>query len=130
MKQSRLARKSCVLSVVTILGFLERIGFSSDVKEHCFSRALVFLVFVWVDSMGAVKYVNGGTGICVIRCSRDQYRVVWAAITFITEMRSMPLFLNLLHLSGKRSVFYSCCSLLWNEIQRRHPYSPMKHSDS
>ena len=80
--------------------------------------------------MGAVKYVNGGTGICVIRCSRDQYRVVWAAITFITEMRSMPLFLNLLHLSGKQSVFYSCCSSLSNEIQRRHPYSPMKHSDS
>ena len=79
---------------------LERIGFSSEVKEHFFSRPSVFLVFVWVDSMGAVKYVNGGTSVCVIRCSRDQYRVVRAAIAFITKIRSMPLFLNLLHICG------------------------------
>ncbi|KAG0587073.1 hypothetical protein KC19_2G139100 [Ceratodon purpureus] len=51
----------------------------------------------------SVKYVNGGTGICVIRSSRKQYRMVWAAITFITEIRKLPLFFNLLDLSGSTS---------------------------
>jgi ribonuclease P/MRP protein subunit POP5 len=50
-----------------------------------------------------VKYVNGGTGVCVVRSSRKHYRMVWAAITFITEIRKLPLFFNLLDLSGSAS---------------------------
>lgn len=49
----------------------------------------------------AVKYVNGGTGICVVRSSRKQYRTIWAAITFVTEIRKLPLVFNLLDLSGE-----------------------------
>ena len=41
---------------------------------------------------------------CVVRSSRKQYRMVWAAITFITEIRKLPLFFNLLDLSGKNMV--------------------------
>jgi ribonuclease P/MRP protein subunit POP5 len=47
-----------------------------------------------------VKYVNGGTGVCVIRSSRKQYRTVWAAMTFVTGIRELPLRFNLLDLSG------------------------------
>lgn len=50
-----------------------------------------------------VKYVNGGTGVCVIRSSRKLYRMIWAAITFITEVRNVPLCFNLLDLSGSTS---------------------------
>lgn len=50
-----------------------------------------------------VKYVNGGTGICVVRTSRKQYRTIWAAITFVTEIRKLPLVFNLLDLSGSTS---------------------------
>lgn len=58
----------------------------------------------------AVKYVNGGTGVCVIRSSRKQYRMIWAAITFITEIRNLPLSFNLLDLSGKNRLFSRLCN--------------------
>jgi hypothetical protein len=58
----------------------------------------------WNFWICAVKYVNGGTGVCVVRSSRKHYRMVWAAITFITEIRKLPLFFNLLDLSGKNLV--------------------------
>ncbi|KAH7280814.1 hypothetical protein KP509_36G015200 [Ceratopteris richardii] len=53
----------------------------------------------------AVKYVNPVTKLCVIRCSRTEYEKVWAAVTFITNMRGCPLFFNLLDLSGN----IRCC---------------------
>jgi ribonuclease P/MRP protein subunit POP5 len=59
----------------------------------------------------AVKYVNGATGLCVVRCSREQYRNIWASITFITHLHNVPVLFNLLNLSGKAP----CCC--------RHPTS-------
>lgn len=47
-----------------------------------------------------VKYVNGATGLCVVRCSREQYRTIWASITFITHLHNVPVLFNLLNLSG------------------------------
>jgi ribonuclease P/MRP protein subunit POP5 len=57
----------------------------------------------------AVKYVNGATGLCVVRCSREQYRTIWASITFITHLHNVPVLFNLLNLSGKAPCSCCCC---------------------
>lgn len=47
-----------------------------------------------------VKYVNPATGLCIIRCSRQEYEKIWCAITFITSINNCSGFFNLLDLSG------------------------------
>lgn len=52
-----------------------------------------------------VKYYNCYTQLCVIRCSRDGYRQVWAAMTMVTDINHRAVLLRLLHLSGT----IGCC---------------------
>ncbi|KAJ4786850.1 Ribonuclease P/MRP protein subunit POP5 [Rhynchospora pubera] len=47
-----------------------------------------------------VKYVNPITKICIIRASRDDHKMIWAAITMVRSIGRCPVTFNLLDLSG------------------------------
>ncbi|KAK9819175.1 hypothetical protein WJX81_006362 [Elliptochloris bilobata] len=47
-----------------------------------------------------VKFHSALTGLCIVRCSRDQHRQVWGALSTITEIRHRTVLLRLLHLGG------------------------------
>ncbi|OAE18811.1 hypothetical protein AXG93_313s1080 [Marchantia polymorpha subsp. ruderalis] len=48
----------------------------------------------------AVKYFNQVTGLFLVQCSREEFRKLWCAITFISDIRNLPVLFNLLDLSG------------------------------
>ncbi|XP_048411660.1 ribonuclease P/MRP protein subunit POP5 [Stegostoma tigrinum] len=52
----------------------------------------------------AVKYLNAYTGIVLIRCRKDFYRLLWSAMQLITFLESKnqkyPCFFNTLHVGG------------------------------
>lgn len=37
-------------------------------------------------TLGAVKYLSPATSTAIIRCSRAHYRLVWAALSFLTQL--------------------------------------------
>ncbi|KAK9833872.1 hypothetical protein WJX74_008434 [Apatococcus lobatus] len=47
-----------------------------------------------------VKYYNPFTGVCVIRCSRDQAREVWVALSMLTDLRNRTAMLHFLAITG------------------------------
>eukprot|EP00061_Rhincodon_typus_P014483 g41521.t1 len=51
-----------------------------------------------------VKYLNAYTGIVLIRCRKDFYRLLWSAMQLITFLESKnqkyPCFFNTLHVGG------------------------------
>ncbi|XP_057600445.1 ribonuclease P/MRP protein subunit POP5 isoform X2 [Hippopotamus amphibius kiboko] len=65
----------------------------------------------------AVRYLNAYTGIVLLRCRKEFYRLVWSALPFITYLENKghryQCFLNTLHVGGEReaiqkSVTRSC----------------------
>ncbi|CAB4001836.1 Ribonuclease P MRP subunit POP5 [Paramuricea clavata] len=47
-----------------------------------------------------VKYVNPFTGVVFVKCSRDYYRMLWHAVTFLKEVNGRQCSMNTLHLAG------------------------------
>jgi RNase P/RNase MRP subunit POP5 len=47
-----------------------------------------------------VKYFNDVTNMCILRSPREQFRMVWAALTFITKIENEPLLLRVIHVGG------------------------------
>ncbi|KAL6078490.1 Ribonuclease P/MRP protein subunit POP5 [Balamuthia mandrillaris] len=47
-----------------------------------------------------VKYFNHQTNMCIIRCPRDHYQMVWSALTLMTALNERPLILASLHVAG------------------------------
>lgn len=47
-----------------------------------------------------VKYFNDVTNICILRTPREQFRMVWAALTFITNIENEPLLPRVIHVGG------------------------------
>ncbi|XP_046840226.1 ribonuclease P/MRP protein subunit POP5-like isoform X2 [Xenia sp. Carnegie-2017] len=47
-----------------------------------------------------VKYVNPYTGVVFVKCSRDYYRMLWHAITFVKKINGRQCSLTTLHLGG------------------------------
>lgn len=47
-----------------------------------------------------VKYYNPVSNLCIVRCSRDEYRQVWASLCLLTELRHRAVRLRLLRLTG------------------------------
>ncbi|XP_043385810.1 ribonuclease P/MRP protein subunit POP5 isoform X5 [Chelonia mydas] len=60
-------------------------------------------VFVSV-SHGVVKYLNAYTGIVLLRCRKDFYRLLWSALPFVTYLENRnqrySCFFNTLHVGG------------------------------
>ncbi|CAM2103256.1 ribonuclease P/MRP protein subunit POP5 isoform X1 [Lepidochelys kempii] len=60
-------------------------------------------VFVSV-SQGVVKYLNAYTGIVLLRCRKDFYRLLWSALPFVTYLENRnqrySCFFNTLHVGG------------------------------
>ncbi|XP_047618709.1 ribonuclease P/MRP protein subunit POP5 [Phacochoerus africanus] len=52
----------------------------------------------------AVRYLNAYTGIVLLRCRKEFYRLVWSALPFITYLENKghryPCFFNTLHVGG------------------------------
>ncbi|XP_057619882.1 ribonuclease P/MRP protein subunit POP5 isoform X1 [Chionomys nivalis] len=52
----------------------------------------------------AVRYVNAYTGVVLLRCRKEFYRLLWSALPFITHLESKghrySCFLNTLHVGG------------------------------
>ncbi|XP_032509723.1 ribonuclease P/MRP protein subunit POP5 isoform X3 [Phocoena sinus] len=57
----------------------------------------------WCGS-STVRYLNVYTGIVLLRCRKEFYRLVWSALPFITYLENRghhyPCFLNTLHVGG------------------------------
>merc|ERR1711879_212904 len=47
-----------------------------------------------------VKYWNHLTNLCIIRCARDYYKMVWAAVTMISTLNQRSVLFRLVHLGG------------------------------
>lgn len=47
-----------------------------------------------------VKFYNPVSNLCIVRCSRDEHREIWAALTLLTEIRHRVVALRMLHLTG------------------------------
>ncbi|PSC69139.1 spindle assembly abnormal 6-like protein [Micractinium conductrix] len=47
-----------------------------------------------------VKYYNPVSCLCAVRCSRDEYRQIWASLCLLTEVKHRVVRLRLLHLTG------------------------------
>ncbi|ELR19795.1 Rpp14 family protein [Acanthamoeba castellanii str. Neff] len=47
-----------------------------------------------------VKYWNHLTNLCIIRCARDYYKMVWAAVTMINTLNQRSVLFRLVHLGG------------------------------
>jgi RNase P/RNase MRP subunit POP5 len=49
----------------------------------------------------AVKYFNPLTGLCILRCSRANYRMAWAAMTVTAEFQGQRVSVRSLHVGGE-----------------------------
>lgn len=47
-----------------------------------------------------VKYFSPATSTGIVRVGREQYRLVWAAMTYVKEIRGRPCVLRVVHASG------------------------------
>eukprot|EP00808_Paulinella_micropora_P003492 g75663.t1 len=47
-----------------------------------------------------VKYFSNTTNLCIVRASRDDYRLVWACATLLTSINGTPACLRSLYLGG------------------------------
>ncbi|MDP2436738.1 MAG: Rpp14/Pop5 family protein [archaeon] len=71
----------------------------------------VFGLLVCSQVLGAlmIKYLNTDTSKTIIRCPRANYRMVWAALTFITHIGSVEASFRVLHVGG---TIRSCQNIL------------------
>jgi ribonuclease P/MRP protein subunit POP5 len=51
-------------------------------------------------ALATVKYYAPGTGVSIVRVSRDHYQLVWAALTLMTELDGTLCMLRLRHVGG------------------------------
>jgi ribonuclease P/MRP protein subunit POP5 len=47
-----------------------------------------------------IKYYNEKTNICIVRSSRERFRMVWASLSFITHMENDDVYMRVLHVGG------------------------------
>ena len=47
-----------------------------------------------------VKYYSPYTNVAILRVSRDHFRHVWTALTFMTNIKSRPCIIRVLHVGG------------------------------
>jgi len=47
-----------------------------------------------------VKYFSPTTSTGIVRVGREQYRVVWVALTFLKEFKGQPCIISVVHVSG------------------------------
>ena len=70
----------------------------------------------------AVKYLSPTTGLCILRVARDHYRIVWLALTLLTELAGHACLVRVLHIGGKPKaaacrVLNTCLTVpLWRSI--------------
>ncbi len=50
--------------------------------------------------LSSVKYWNHLTNLCIIRCARDNYKMVWTAVTMINTLNQRSVLFRLVHLGG------------------------------
>lgn len=48
----------------------------------------------------AVKYFSPATSTGIVRVGREHYRLVWAALTYIKDIRGRPCVIRVVHVSG------------------------------
>jgi len=48
----------------------------------------------------AVKYLSPTTGLGILRVARDHYRIVWLALTLLTELAGHACLVRVLHIGG------------------------------
>eukprot|EP00275_Glaucocystis_incrassata_P001507 EC123139.1.p1 GENE.EC123139.1~~EC123139.1.p1 ORF type:complete len:150 (+),score=6.10 EC123139.1:45-494(+) len=53
-----------------------------------------------VFSSLSVKYFNNMTNLAIIRCHRDFYKPVWAAVTMLTSLKTRRCFFHVIHTGG------------------------------
>ncbi|XP_049987505.1 ribonuclease P/MRP protein subunit POP5 isoform X1 [Alexandromys fortis] len=62
----------------------------------------------------AVRYVNAYTGVVLLRCRKEFYRLLWSALPFITHLESKghrySCFLNTLHVGERQRLFQKLLS--------------------
>jgi hypothetical protein len=68
--------------------------------DHLLFRANLKNTNISGFSFQKVKYYNESTNLCILRSPRDQFRMVWAALTFITQIENAPLLLRVIHVGG------------------------------
>lgn len=54
-----------------------------------------------------VKYYNDVTNVCIVRTGRDQFRMVWNAITLITKINEFSVYATVIHVGGKNEHIFS-----------------------
>jgi ribonuclease P/MRP protein subunit POP5 len=47
-----------------------------------------------------VKYFSPATSTGIVRVGREHYRLVWAALTYVREIKGRPCVLRVVHVSG------------------------------
>lgn len=57
-------------------------------------------LLVYSDKLQLVKYFSTETSTGIIRVGRDNYRVVWGALTQIREIRGRPVVIRVVKVSG------------------------------
>ncbi|KAI9104521.1 subunit of both RNase [Phlyctochytrium arcticum] len=48
----------------------------------------------------SVKYYSSRTQTGIIRCAREQFKMVWAALTFLTEIKGIECTVQVVHVGG------------------------------
>ncbi|KAA8894246.1 ribonucleases P/MRP protein subunit POP5, partial [Sphaerosporella brunnea] len=48
----------------------------------------------------SVKYFSPATSTGIVRVGREHYRLVWAALTYVREIKGRPCVLRVVHVSG------------------------------
>ncbi|TPX57985.1 hypothetical protein PhCBS80983_g03469 [Powellomyces hirtus] len=72
---------------------------SSVLKESILLNFGDFGAGIAATSTG-VKYFSPYTSTGIIRCSRDHYQMVWAALTFVTTLRGRNVLFRVVHVGG------------------------------
>ena len=47
-----------------------------------------------------VKYWNPATNICIVRCLRDEFRILWCSLTFISHIRGRKVRIKVVYTGG------------------------------
>lgn len=53
-----------------------------------------------------VKYFNDSTWMCIIRCARSHYKILWAGLTLLTSLNGTPAIVRILHVGGMTTSMY------------------------
>lgn len=94
--------------LVVWLRWREGVRVGSDVRDATVIETVRESVRVNFGAVGdaatysslQVKHLNPATGIMVVRCAREVYRDVWAAMTLVTAIEGKQVALHVLHTAG------------------------------